>query len=219
MSKKEKAGLSKLDKWFRTLNRLEKIIYRPLFPYKKYGNTKLSADKPYIFVGNHLSLLDVVYIGTATGKPVHFLAKKDLFEKGFMKWFVTKSESIPVNRDGTDVKALISAMKCLKKGESIGIYPEGTRNRSDEIMLPFKSGAAAISIKTKTPILPVVHLKRIKLFRKEHVLYGEPIEFAEYYDKKLTEEDILNCDNLLRERMLEMYATLSETVNRKKKKT
>lgn len=218
MAKKDKVKLSKLEKWFRTLCRLDKIIYRPLFPYKKYVKAPLSSERPYIFVGNHLSLLDVVYIGTATGKPVHFLAKKDLFKKGFMKWFTAKCECIPVTRDGTDVKAVMQSMKYLKNGESVAIYPEGTRNRTEEIMLPFKRGAAAISIKTKTPIVPVVHLNRIKIFKKEYVLLGEPIEFSDYYDKKLTDEVVSACDASLRNKMLEMYAELAESVTKKKKR-
>lgn len=218
MARRERAKLNKFEKWFRTLRRLERIFYRPLFPYKKYGHTELFDDRPYIFVGNHLSLLDVVVIAMATSKPVHFMAKRQLFEKGLMKKFVTKCQCIPVNRDGTDVKAIMHAMKYLKGGESIIIFPEGTRNKSEEVFLPFKSGAAAISIKTKTPIVPVVQIKKIKFLRRSRIIYGEPIEFREYYDKRLTEEDIKKCDDALRERMLELHTSLSEITAKKSKK-
>ncbi|MCX4287685.1 MAG: lysophospholipid acyltransferase family protein, partial [Clostridia bacterium] len=197
---------------------LERIFYRPLFPYKKYWHTELFDDRPYIFVGNHLILLDVVVIAMATSKPVHFMAKRQLFEKGLMKKFVTKCQCIPVNRDGTDVKAIMLAMKYLKGGESIIIFPEGTRNKSEEVFLPFKSGSAAISIKTKTPIVPVVQIKKIKFLRRSRIIYGEPIEFREYYDKRLTEEDIKKCDDALRERMLGLHTSLSEITAKKSKK-
>lgn len=218
MAKKEKVKLNKFEKWFRTLRRFARIVYRPLFPYTKHGHTEYYDDRPYIFVGNHLSLCDVVIMAMATSKPVHFIAKKQLFEKGLMKKFVLKCQCIPVNRDGTDVKAIMQAMKYLKGGESIIIFPEGTRNKTDEIFLPFKSGAAAISIKTKTPIVPVVQYKKIKFLRRAHALYGEPIEFSEYYDKRLTEEDIRKCDELLRNRMIEMHAELKEFLSKKGKK-
>ena len=217
MAKQEKVKLNKYEKWFRTIRRFEKTVFRCLFPYKKHGHTEAFTDGPYIFVGNHLGDLDVAYVASALNKPVHFLAKKELFEKGLMKWFVNKCQCIPVNRDGTDYKAIMQAMKYLKNGESIAIYPEGKRNFTDEIMLPFKSGAAAISIKTKTPIVPVVNLKRIKLFSHGHVLYGDPIEFTEYYDKRLTEEDVAKCDDELRQRMLDLYSQLSEMTKKKKK--
>lgn len=216
MAKKEKVKLNKFEKWFRFLRRLEKLIFHPIFPYKKYGHKQRFNDRPYIFVCNHYSLLDVALPVVATDKPVHFIAKKDLFEKGLMKKFVTKCQCIPVNRDGTDVKAIMQAMKYLKGGESVVIFPEGTRNKTGEIFLPFKSGAVAISVKTRTPIVPIVQIRKLKFMRRTHVFYGEPLEFTEYYDKRLTEEDIKICDDTLRDKMLEMYSELSEKFSKKR---
>ncbi|MDE7306777.1 MAG: 1-acyl-sn-glycerol-3-phosphate acyltransferase [Clostridia bacterium] len=215
---KNKTKLTKFEKWFRTLRRFERFIYRPFFPYTKFGHTEPYDGRAYILVGNHYSLFDVIFTGTATVKPVHFMAKKDLFKKGLMKKFVLKCQCIPVSRDGTDAKAIMQAMKYLKNGESIALYPEGTRNKSDEIFLPFKSGATALSIKTKTPIIPVVQIKKIRFLRRSYVIYGEPIEFAEYYDRPLNEESIKACDEALRNKMLELYQNLSEIVVDKKKR-
>ena len=218
MAKQKKQKLNKFEKWFRTLHRWERMFYRIWFPYKKHGHTDPYDDRPYIFVGNHYSLFDVVFTAVATTKPGHFIAKKDLFEKGLMRKFVLKCQCIPANRDGTDVKTVMQAMKYLKGGESIVIYPEGTRNKSKEIFLPFKGGAAAISIKTKTPIVPVVQVKKIRFLHRSHVIYGEPIEFSEYYDKRLSEEDVAICENMLREKMLELYCELKDIASKKKKK-
>lgn len=218
MAKKEKQKLNAVSKWFRTLRRAIPFLYRPFFPYKKHGHTELFADREYIFVGNHLSVLDVIFPVICTTKPVHFMAKNCLFEKGLMKWFVTKSECIPVNRDGTDVKAVMQAMKYLKKGESIGIYPEGTRNKTKERFLPFKGGATALSIKTKTPLIPIVQVKKIRIFRKSHILIGEPMEFSEYYDMRLTDEIIQNCEEILRDKLSEMYDKLNELLCKKRRK-
>ena len=214
MPKKEKPD--KFQKWFKKIFFFEKILYRPLFPYKKFTTTEYE-DRNYIVVGNHLSLFDVVFAVRALNKPIHFIAKSELFEKGLMKKFVLKCECIPVSRDGTDLKAVMQAMKYLKNGESIAIFPEGRRNYTDKKLLPFKSGAAALSIKTKTPILPFIQVKKIRFLRKSYVLYGEPIEFAEYYDRKLTEQDLLVCDEILRIKMLELYDRLSEMLKKKKK--
>ena len=218
MAKKQKVKLNELEKWFRFLHCFVKYFYRLIFPYKRHGHTAPYDDRTYIFVGNHLSNHDVLVLAIATTKPVHFIAKKELFEKGLMKKFVTKCQCIPVNRDGTDVKVIMQAMKYLKGGESIAIYPEGARNRTNEIFLPFKSGATALSIKTKTPIVPVMQVRKIKFLKCSHILYGEPIEFSEYYDKKLTEEDIKKCDDALREKMLELYYQLKEMTSKKGKK-
>lgn len=217
MAKKEKVKLNKVSKWFRTLRRAEPILYRPFFPYKKHGHTEPFKDRAYIFVGNHLSVLDVVFPAVASNRAIHYMAKKSLFEKGLMKKFVNKCECIPVNRDGTDVRAVMLAMKYLKAGECVCIFPEGTRNKTDKTFLPFKGGAAAISIKTKTPIVPMVQVKKIRFWRRAHVLYGEPFEFAEYYDKRLTEEDIQRCDDILLNKMYELHAELTKLLSKKKK--
>lgn len=213
-----KKKLTKFEKWFRFMHRVKRCIYLPLFPYKKHMPETEYEDRPYIIVGNHLSLFDVVFAASATNKPVHFMAKKELFEKGLMKKFVTKCQCIPVNRDGNDVKAIMLAMKYLKNGESVVIFPEGTRNKTEEVFLPFRSGAAALSIKTKTPIIPVVQIKKIRFLRKSHAIYGDPIEFTEYYDKKITDDDIKKCDEELRSKMLELHAQLSQMLKKKKRK-
>ena len=218
MAEKSKVKLNKFEKWFRTLRRLARVVYRPLFPYKVHGHALPFDDGPYIFVGNHFSFCDVVFGAIASNKPVHFIAKKDLFEKGLMKKFVLKCQCIPANRDGTDVKAVMQSIKYLKGGESIVIYPEGTRNKSDEIFLPFKGGATAISIKTQTPIVPFVQVKKIRFLRRSSVIYGEPIEFTEYYGKRLSEEDIQKCEDELREKMLQLYFELKQITQKGKRK-
>ncbi len=215
--KKERKKLTEFEKWFRFLRRVHRYLIVPFFPYKKYGHKERFNDRPYILVGNHKSVLDVAVVAMATDKPIHFIAKKQLYEKKLGKWFAEKSECIPAMRDGTDVRALMQAMKYLKEGSFVGVFPEGTRNKTDEIFLPFKSGATALAIKTKTPIIPVVQVKKIRLFKLARVYYGEPFEFSEFYDKKLTQEDVERADEILLEKMKECYFTLSQIIKNKKK--
>ena len=199
------------------MHRAQRVASWGLFPVKKYGHTEPFNDRSYIIVANHLSVLDVLPAAIATDRPVHFLAKKELFEKGIGKWFANKCECIPVSRDGTDVCAVMQAMKYLKEGSFVCIFPEGTRNKTGEMFLPFKSGAAALSIKTKTPIIPVVQVKKIKAFRKMHVYYGEPFELTEFYGKKLTQEDVEKADEVLFEKFKEFYRELESLIPKKKK--
>lgn len=215
--KKEKRKLTKFEKWFRFMRRVHRFIVQPVFPYKKYGHKQRYNDRSYIMVCNHKSIMDVVLPVMATDKPVHFMAKKELFQKGLGKWFTKKCECIPVSRDGTDVRAIMQGMKYLKEGGVVAIFPEGTRNKTEERFLPFKSGAAALAIKTKTPIIPIVQTKKIKAFRCAKVFFGEPIEFTEFYDKKLTQEDIEKADALLLDKMNELYDELDAIIKEKKK--
>ena len=98
------------------------------------------------------------------------------------------------------------------------MYPEGTRNKTDEPMLPFKHGAAAMAIKTKTPVIPIVIYSKPKAFRRTHILMGKPIEFSEYYGKKVTEEDYAEADEKLRQIMLDMKAEHTQYLQNKKSK-
>ena len=214
---KTKKKLTKLEKKFRSLHRVHHLL-RPIFPYKKHGHTQPYNDRAYIIVGNHRSYIDVLPVALATDRPVHFIAKKALWEKGVFKKFVVKCECIPVNRDGGDVRAMMTAIKYLRNGENIGIFPEGTRNKTDEIFLPLKSGAAALAIRTKTPIIIVIALKKFRPFRRHHVIFSEPFELTEYYDKKLTDEDVAAADEQLRLRMVEEYYRLCDLTDKKKKK-
>ena len=109
-------------------------------------------------------------------------------------FFCKKVKAIAVNRDGTDVRGIMDALKCLKNGEKVSICPEGTRNKTNEAFLPFKSGAAMLAIRAKAPVIPVVIYNKARFLRTTHILMGEPIEFTEYYDQKLTDEILNGAD-------------------------
>lgn len=215
MSEKEtKKRPTKLEKFFKFLHFLEKIFLRVIYPYKRYGNLKKYNDGAIIFVGNHYSFIDVLFPCLATDRPIHFLAKQSLWDKGgIMKKFVTKVECIPVKRDGSDVQAIKDSIRVLKNGGVINIFPEGTRNKSYSEFLPFHSGAAALSIKTETPIIPFVLVNKPRLFRRTHVIYGDPVEFRALYGKKVTKEQIAQCDKILSEAMWNMRQAFLSTHN------
>ncbi len=221
LAEKQKQGkkkLTKLEKWFRFMHRLNDLLIKHIFRYKKRGHTEPYNDRAYLIVGNHKSVLDVIPAAVTTDRPVHFIAKKEIWNNKLGRWFAEKCECISVAREGADVRAMMQAMKYLKNGENVSIFPEGTRNKTDEVFLPFKSGAAALSVKTKTPIIFVVQCKKIKAFRKSYVLYSEPFEFSDYYDKKLTAADIATCDGILRDKMLELYEEVKNITENKGKK-
>ena len=205
-----KEKLTKLQKFFKTLHFGERHLFRVIFPYKRHGNLTKYENGPLIIIGNHYSVLDVVYPCLLTDRPIHFMAKQELWKGGPMKWFAEKCECIPVKRDGSDVQAIKSAMRYLKNGDVVNIYPEGTRNLSYADLLPFHAGAAELSIKMQTPIVPIVQIKKLKAFHKSHIIYGDPIEFRQFYNKKVTKEDIEACDKQLRDAIINMRLAFIE---------
>lgn len=174
-------------------------------PYRYYGKKKIQPGAG-VYIGNHYRMTDVVYPATISWEGVHYLAKREIFSHPVFKHFCKGLRVIAVSRDGTDVRAMMDALKCLKNGEKISLYPEGTRNKTDADFLPFKGGAAMMAIKAKAPIIPILIYKRPKFFRMTHIVIGDPVEFTEFYGKKLTEEDIALAD----QKLLEILRSLRE---------
>ena len=197
-----------------------RVLVLPTFfllrPCRYYGNRKVK-DGAYIYVSNHYGLMDPAYVAATTWEGIHFVGKKEIFESKILGKIARKAKAISVNRDGNDVRGLLDCFKCLKNGDKICIYPEGTRNKTDQELLPFHHGAAIMSIKCKTPIIPIVIYSKPKFFRRTDILIGEPFELTEYYNKKLSDEEMAQADEYLRQHMLEMRRKHTEYLANKKK--
>ncbi len=193
-----------------------------LYPFRFFGHKKVGKGA-YIYVGNHYCMWDISYPLRTTWEGVHFVAKESLVKTPVVGALVRKLGTIGAKRDGSDAQTLMDCLRVLKNGEKLAIFPEGTRNRvSDEEFLPFSGGAAMLSIKTKTPIIPFVICSRPRVFRMTHVVFGEPMEFSEYYGKKLTKEDFEELDKKLMETLYslreEHRKMLAEKKAKKRKK-
>lgn len=113
---------------------------------------------------------------SSTRRCIHFLAKEELF-KGMFGWFFKVMGLIPVKRKTHDGKALPTAVSYLENGKVIGIFPEGTFNRSDDVILPFKIGAVKMAHDSKCQIVPFVIKGEYKMFRKGlRIQFFKPIE-------------------------------------------
>lgn len=83
------------------------------------------------------------------------------------------------------------------------MFPEGTRNKTKDVeLLPLKGGAALFAIKAKVPVYPVMCLRKTRLFIRTKIVVGDPIDFSDFYDIKMTAEDYEKAEDRIRERML-----------------
>lgn len=171
------------------------------FPYKLIGKEKVK-DGACILVGNHYRIWDIVHMACVTDEKVHFIAKQEIFENKFLAHLCEIVEAIPVSRDGQDAKAVMIALRYLKKGEKISMFPEGTRNRTKEELLPLKGGAALFAIKAKAPIYPVMCVRKTRLFRRTKVIVGDAVDLSAFYDRKMAAEDYAEAEEIIREAML-----------------
>lgn len=151
---------------------LAKIIYRP----KVIGKENIPEDGPIIFAGNHKHAADPVIVMTSTKRMVHYMAKEEVF-RGLHGLIFKKIGLIKVDRKKSNPLAVMEAERILKNNGTIGIFPEGTRNRTDTELLKFRHGAVAIASKTNSKIVPFAIRGKYRVFRKGLELeFGKPID-------------------------------------------
>lgn len=157
------------------------LIFRP----KVVGKNNIPKNGSVVLAGNHTNNLDSVMLIAVVSRQVHFLAKIELF-KGIFGVIVRGLGYIPVNRKIHDKDALKSAKDVLSEGSVIGIFPEGTINRTNDIIMPFKIGAVKMAKDTNSKIVPFVITGKYNLVGK-----GIKIEFLEAIEVR----DVLDKEN------------------------
>jgi 1-acyl-sn-glycerol-3-phosphate acyltransferase len=117
------------------------------------GLEKIDGKKSYVLIGNHRSSLDFIVNAAAFPGVYRYLAKKELIKIPIFGW-VVKTMCLIVDRESrmSRAKSIVALKQQLAQGWSVFIYPEGSRNRSDEPLGPFYEGAFRIAIQTGTPI-------------------------------------------------------------------
>ncbi|WP_309864948.1 lysophospholipid acyltransferase family protein [Desmospora profundinema] len=118
------------------------------------GADQLPHDGPFILVGNHISNLDPFYIGAAMPGRIHFMAKRESFSHPLSRWVLHACGAFPVERGKPDMRAIKTAIHHLRHDRIVGLFPEGGR-REEDPMVAIKAGAAYLSLKTQTPVLPI----------------------------------------------------------------
>lgn len=151
---------------------LLKLIFRPQI----IGKENIPKYGALIFVGNHKHAVDPTMVMMSTDRIVHYMAKEELF-KGLHGILFRNIGLIKVYRGKSNPNAVIEAEKILNNGGTVGIFPEGTRNKGKDELLRFRHGAVAIAKKTNTLIMPFAIRNKYKIFRRSVVLeFGKPID-------------------------------------------
>jgi 1-acyl-sn-glycerol-3-phosphate acyltransferase len=163
-----------------TLGRLLLVLFRV---------EVVSADRVpsggAILAGNHVSYLDPVLLWCGAPRPVHFMAKVELWSSSFIGWALDQFWAFPVDRAGADRASISTATALLEHGDLVGMFPEGTRRRDDsDARAEAHGGVAFIAIRAGVPVVPVGIVGTEKAWppgrrlpRLVHVTvrYGEPV--------------------------------------------
>lgn len=181
------------------------LLYIPawfLFPCIFKGKRNIPKGNS-IFVCNHRTNVDVVHIAMSTFRNHKYLAKKELFKNKFFGGVLKGLGCIPIDRKKTDLTAIKLSLAALKNGKILTIFPEGTRNKTEEDLTEVKAGACMLAIKSRSPIVPIWIKNKTKPFCINTLRFGKPFTLEEFYDKKLDKETLDRAAEILQSKILE----------------
>src|SRR5690606_35888516 len=112
------------------------------------GIENIPAAGPAIIACNHVSYLDPPLLGSALSRPVRFLGKYELFTIPALGAFLRSVQCLPVRRGSLDIRAVRASLAVLRRGEVLGIFPEGTRYKLAGLR-PFYQGVGWLAIKER----------------------------------------------------------------------
>lgn len=145
--------MKKNNFWYKIFKLILKPIFILYYNPKIYNKEYLNVSGPIIIAGNHKHVYDQCLTIISTKRYINYMAKKEYFDSKDA-WFFRLVGAIPVDCSKKDEEAVNSAINILNNGGAIGIFPEGTRNKTKEFLLPFKYGAVSMAKKTNATIIP-----------------------------------------------------------------
>lgn len=159
-------------------------IFRFYYNPTIIGKENIPKEGRLLIVGNHKHLYDQCLAIISTKRPIHYMAKKEYFD-GKIAWFFKSVGCIPVDRSKKDKNATNSALEVLNNDFVLGLFPEGTRNKTNKKLLPFKFGAVSMANKTDSYILPFGISGDYK-FRSKNltIKFGKPYKVSDDLEKE-----------------------------------
>lgn len=169
---------------YRIVRRVSLTYFRLVHRISFHGVDRVPTTGPFILVANHASFLDPPAVGCVfRGRQLHYMARDTLQKSRWMKWLMERMQVIPIDRTRGDIGALRSALRVLRQGKSIVVFPEGTRS-VDGTLQPAKPGIGFLVAKAGVPVIPAHIQGTYNALSKHHrwvrparvqVRYGEPI--------------------------------------------
>lgn len=156
-----------------------KIYYRA----EIVGLENIPQEGPLIFCGNHRNYLDPPLMVATAKRDMRFLAKEELAKNPFLNFLGWAFDAIHVKRDEKDVTAIKESLKSLKNGQSIALFPEGTRNgleKGEKV----KDGVAFFAVRSGAKVVPCGIKGGTKENRKVTITYGKPLDYSQYKGSK-----------------------------------
>lgn len=186
------------------------IIFSVFYRVRIIGRENIPKEGAAILCSNHISELDMFFIGYRIKRLVRYMAKEELFKNPLLRVIIKSLGAFPVKRGKGDVGAIKTSLKLLSEGHIVGIFPEGTRRKKADKAnkeIKVKAGAALLAQKSQAPILPVLIDGDYKLFSKVRIIFGKPFILDLDKNKKYTNSELLLESEKI---MKKVYSLLEE---------
>ncbi len=187
-------------------------LIRKLWRIKVVGKENEIANKNYLICANHISMLDPVVIGAAIKHNPRYMAKAEIMRVPVLKSLLKALGAFSLDRGGSDVAAIKKTINMLKDGESVVMFPQGTRHKGvDPKTTAVKFGCSMIAQKAEVGVLPVfikVKNHRVRIFRKTVVIIGKEITYDELKAVSKGGEDHKSAAEYIFSRITELEATV-----------
>ncbi len=181
------------------------VIFR-VWRMRVFGAKNVPLDGPVIVACNHISYFDPPLLGTACPRRIRYMAKTELFRIPILGPLIRGFGAYPVDRSVAPMTAVRRSVEVLRRGEVIGIFPEGTRNPDGTVQA--REGVALLASLGKAPVVPasVLGTREAARFRRFEVVFGSPLRLPA--DRKATREELANFT----EQVMQAIRKLPETI-------
>ncbi len=179
---------------------LGRVLFRAFFRavnrWEVSGREHVPPRGGVLLIANHTSYADPPIVGSACPRPVHFMAKAELFKIPVLGFLIRRTHAFPVKRGAADTGALRRGIRLLKEGRVLLVFPEGTRSPNGKL-LPLETGAAFVALSSGAQVVPVgvdgadrVLPPHSPLVRpaKLRVNIGPPVELDDLRGDRVTRE-------------------------------
>ncbi|MDD5116744.1 MAG: lysophospholipid acyltransferase family protein, partial [Candidatus Omnitrophica bacterium] len=140
--------------WYRFSRLVLLILLKLFFRFEVKGRENIPKEGGFILAANHVSYLDPVAVGSACPRPVHFMARDNLFLKPVLNSWLKAVEVIPLKRNAADLTAIKTGLQLVRKGEALALFPEGTRRTGKDKYLNPEPGVGFLAAKGNVPVIP-----------------------------------------------------------------
>ncbi|MGO1059973.1 lysophospholipid acyltransferase family protein [Planococcus sp. FY231025] len=168
---------------------LVKGALSPLYRFEVIGAENFPKEGGILLCANHIHALDPPVVGMTAPRTVHFMAKEELFKLPVLGPILPQVNAFPVKRGMSDREALRMALKILKGGDVVGLFPEGTRS-TDGVLKKGLSGAGFFALRGNADVVPCAIIGPYKMFRKVKVVYGEPLRMEPFRERKASADEV-----------------------------